>query len=144
MTIRPVWGSRVTLPFAAPGQYASHADAHGPAGHHTGIDFGGRIGTLNGRRIRALLPGKVVISEYNDTMGNWVGVYNAHHDLLLTYWHMSQRLVKVGDVVTFKQHLGRVGSTGNSTGPHLHLQANRGVAFNYSGHINPGPWVRTN
>ena len=134
----PVAPTRVSQPFADPGSYASRTDRHGRAGHHTGIDFGSAWPVPVDRRlVRSVLPGKVVISEYNSTMGNWVGVYNYEHDLLVTYWHLSERHVRVGQWVQPYRTLGRVGSTGNSSAPHLHVQVNRGEDFDYHGHINP-------
>lgn len=137
--MRPVWPARVSQPFAAAGSYASRDDEHGRAGHHTGVDFGAAWPLpLEGRVVRSVLPGIVVISDYNSTMGIWVGVYNREHDLLVTYWHLSERYPRVGVFVRAGDPLGRVGSTGNSSAPHLHVQVNRGSTFNYHGHINPG------
>ena len=134
----PVVPSRVSQPFGNPGRYASRADSHGRAGHHTGIDFGSAWPIpINGRLVRSVLPGEVVISEYNPTMGNWVGVYNHARDLLVTYWHLDVRYPKVGHWVQVFQPLGRVGNTGNSSAPHLHVQVNRGSSFDYHGHIDP-------
>ena len=135
----PVSPARISQPFADPGSYASRADRHGPAGHHTGVDFGSAWPIpIYLRKVRAVLGGEVVISEYNSTMGNWVGVYNHDHDVLITYWHMSSRRVKVGDWVQPFAVLGRVGNTGNSTAAHLHVQMNKGRSFDYHGHIHPG------
>lgn len=137
--MRPVLPSRVSQPFADSGSYASRTDTHGRAGHHTGTDFGSAWPIpIDKRLVRSVLSGEVVISEYNSTMGNWVGVYNHDHDLLVTYWHLSSRNVQVGDWVQAYHPLGRVGSTGNSSAPHLHVQVNRGSVFNYHGHIHPG------
>lgn len=136
--MRAVFPSRTSQRFANPGSYASDPDRHGPAGHHTGVDYGSAWPLpINKRRVRAILPGEVVISSYNSTMGNWVGVYNHELDLLVTYWHLSGRAVHVGDWVQVFQVLGRVGSTGNSTAPHLHMQVNSGRAFDYDGHVPP-------
>lgn len=136
--MRPVWPSRVSQPFADEGSYASRSDTHGPSGHHTGIDYGSAWPVpINGKRVRAVLPGEVVISEFNATMGHWVGVYNHEHELLVTYWHLSKRAVPVGRWVQVFAELGRVGSTGNSTAPHLHMQVNRGRTFDYHGHLPP-------
>lgn len=136
--MRPVVPSRVSQPFADPGDYASWSDGHGPAGHHTGVDFGSAWPIpINGRKVRAVLPGEVVISAFNAIMGHWVGVYNHEHNLLVTYWHLSERSVFPGNWVQVFQPVGRVGSTGNSTAPHLHVQVNRGRAFDYHGHIDP-------
>ena len=135
----PVLPSRISQGFATPGSYASDADVHGRAGHHSGVDFGSLWPIpISGRLVRAVLPGVVVISDYNSTMGNWVGVYNEEHDLLVTYWHMSKRIVPLGAHVQAYQPIGRVGSTGNSTAAHLHVQVNRGRSFDYDGHIHPG------
>jgi len=133
----PTVPSRVSQPFADPGSYASEEDVHGPAGHHTGIDFGSLWPIpINKRLVRAVLPGEVVINGFNSTMGNWVGVYNHEHDLLVTYWHLSVRFDLPRWVQVFAP-VGRVGTTGNSTAPHLHVQVNRGQDFDYHGHINP-------
>lgn len=141
--MRPVFPSRISQTFANPGSYASSADKHGPAGHHTGTDFGSAWPIpIDKRTVRTVIPGQVVISGYNTTMGNWVGVYSHDHDLLVTYWHMSSRCVSVGDWVQVFQPIGRVGSTGNSTAAHLHLQVNRGPYFDYSGHIDPNVALR--
>jgi murein DD-endopeptidase MepM/ murein hydrolase activator NlpD len=143
--MRPIRWSRVTNPFAAPGGYASRSDAHGPAGHHTGIDFGKHLTPLveiEGLPVRSCTPGTVVISEYNSTMGNWVGVYYANADVTLTYWHLDSRNGRyVGERVNRGDVIGFVGSTGNSTAPHLHVQANYGRGFDYHGHIDPSRWV---
>ena len=144
--MRPVRYARITQGFAVmPSgvKYASHADTHGPAGHHTGIDFGSLWPrAIDGMPVRSGTPGEVVISGYNSTMGNWVGVYFAKDDVTVTYWHMSRRAVSVGDHVKRGTVLGHVGTTGTSTAPHLHVQANRGRGFDYNGHIPPGRWCR--
>ena len=140
----PVAVSRVSQPFADPGAYASRSDKHGPAGHHTGLDFGARWPVpLAGRLVRSATAGEVVISEYNPTMGNWVGVYNHEEDVLTTYWHLAGRAVEVGDWVQVYARLGRVGNTGNSTAAHLHAQCNRGPTCDYPGHSNPWPSLNT-
>lgn len=146
MGYRPLRYCRITNPFAAPGDYASDRDSHGAAGHHTGIDFGKMLVPflveIEGRPIRSSTPGIVKISDYNDTMGNWVGVHYPLDNVLITYWHMKKRNVKVGEHVERGKVIGWVGSTGNSTAPHLHVQANHGLTFDYDKHIAPGRWVR--
>jgi murein DD-endopeptidase MepM/ murein hydrolase activator NlpD len=147
---RPLRWCRITNPFGAPGSYASKANKYGPAGHHTGVDYGKHLLPLvevDGKVVRAPFDGEVVISEYqrnhdgSSTMGNWVGLYNAKIDVTLTFWHMGARRVEVGESVKAGQVIGVVGSTGNSTAPHLHVQANRGRFFDYNGHIPPHPWL---
>jgi murein DD-endopeptidase MepM/ murein hydrolase activator NlpD len=141
--MRPVRWARLSQPFADPGSYASNRDRHGPAGHHTGIDYGSEWEKrrIEGLPVRAARRGRVVLSEYNGDMGNWVGVYYPRGNVCVTYWHLKGRAVKDGQRVKRWTVLGRVGSTGNSTAPHLHLQVNKGHAFHYHGHIRPPKWV---
>ena len=146
MGMRPIRWARISQPFANPGSYASRHDRHGNAGHHTGVDFGKMLIPflleIDGKPVRSSTFGEVVIGEYNDTMGNWVGVYYDFDDVTITYWHLSQRRVVVGDIVSQGQLIGFVGSTGNSTAPHLHVQVNPGRGFDYHEHINPRPWCQ--
>lgn len=141
--MRPVRWTDVSQPFGDPGAYASNRDRHGPAGHHTGIDYGSDWSRrpIAGSFVRAARRGVVVISAHNGDMGNWVGIYYRNGGILVTYWHLESRTVQVGQRVRRGTVLGRVGSSGNSTAPHLHLQANRGRSFNYDGHIRPPKWV---
>jgi murein DD-endopeptidase MepM/ murein hydrolase activator NlpD len=81
-----------------------------------------------------------VISEFDETMGNWVGIHDPEGDVTITYWHLSRRLVDAGDRVRKGQRIGIVGSTGNSTAPHLHVQVNRGRGFDYHAHVDPARW----
>lgn len=145
MGYRPVRFCRITNPFAAPGGYASRADDHGAPGHHTGIDFGKSLTPfvpIFRKQVRSSTPGRVVLSSYNATMGNWVGVYYGKDNVTITYWHLSERSVSFGELVERGTVLGRVGNTGNSSAPHLHVQANHGIGFDYHAHVNPGRWVR--
>ncbi|MBN9468167.1 MAG: M23 family metallopeptidase [Bosea sp.] len=88
----------------------------GPA-MHTGIDFRAETGSP----IRATAPGKVVTAEYSGGYGNMVEVEHAG-GISTRYAHMSAILVSVGQSVVPGTVVGRVGSTGRSTGPHLHYE----------------------
>ncbi len=137
--MRPVLPSRISQPFADEGDYASRDDAHGPAGHHTGIDYGslGPVPIFH-KVVRSIMNGEVVFSEHDpEIFGNGVGVSNHKNDLLVTYWHMEERHVSAGDWVLAWHDLGLVGNTGNSFGAHLHLQVNHGRTFDYHGHLDP-------
>lgn len=144
-TLPPIKQFRISNPFARAGSYASHADDHGPAGHHTGTDFAAAWPLpILGRRVLSCTPGWVVINGYNSTMGNWVGIWYAEDDVTITYWHLSRRRpLPLGSWVPRGKVLGTVGSTGNSTGPHCHIQVNHGCGFNYHAHTDPSPWVST-
>jgi murein DD-endopeptidase MepM/ murein hydrolase activator NlpD len=84
---------------------------------HEGVDFMAEIGTP----ILAAAGGIVVCSEKSTSYGNMVEIDHGN-GLSSRYAHMSKRLVKVGDVVLRGQEIGEVGSTGRSTGPHLHFE----------------------
>ncbi len=84
---------------------------------HRGIDFGAPMGTP----IVAAKAGQVQTADTLDGYGLTVIVQHGKTQQTL-YGHMSQIFVKPGDVVQKGQLLGLVGSTGNSTGPHLHFE----------------------
>lgn len=84
---------------------------------HTGVDFRAETGSS----IVATAPGKVVAAEYNGGYGNMVEVEHAN-GLSTRYAHMSAISVSVGQMVKAGSVVGRVGSTGRSTGPHLHYE----------------------
>lgn len=84
---------------------------------HTGLDFQAPVGTP----ILAAAGGVVVVSEFHPAYGNMVEV--DHGNALITrYAHASKLLVKKGDLVKRGQLIAEVGSTGRSTGPHLHFE----------------------
>ncbi len=94
-------------------------------GWHSGQDFFCRAIGGDGK-IHPIAPGKVTVSaDTNRAYGNHVIVQ--HEDGYLSlYAHMSKRLVNVGDVVSYDSILGIEGTTGNSTGVHLHLEIHKG------------------
>jgi murein DD-endopeptidase MepM/ murein hydrolase activator NlpD len=67
----------------------------------------------------------VIISQYGSSYGNYVVVSHGTGNTTL-YAHLSKRSVKVGDAVAQGDVLGVTGSTGNSTGPHLHFEITEG------------------
>ncbi len=84
---------------------------------HRGIDFGAPLGTP----IVAAKAGRVEVADFMDGYGLTVLLRHPKAQQTL-YGHLSQVFVKPGDVVKKGQLLGLVGSTGNSTGPHLHFE----------------------
>lgn len=84
---------------------------------HKGIDYAAVMGTPT----YAADGGKVTYAGWAESAGNLV-VIDHGNGLLTKYMHHSKVLVKVGDEVEKGQKIGEVGSTGNSTGPHLHFQ----------------------
>ncbi|MEY8386368.1 peptidoglycan DD-metalloendopeptidase family protein [Oscillospiraceae bacterium 38-13] len=86
--------------------------------NHKGTDIG-RVGYNSS--IYAAKAGQVIISEYSKSYGHYVVVYHGAGNTTL-YAHMSSRKVSVGQTVKQGDVLGISGSTGNSTGPHLHFE----------------------
>ncbi|MEV5987405.1 M23 family metallopeptidase [Streptomyces sp. NPDC052051] len=91
------------------------------SGHHTGLDFAAPTGTL----LKAIHTGTV-------TEAGWAGAYGYRTVLTLEdgtelwYCHQSSISVSVGQKVSTGDVIGRVGATGNVTGPHLHLEVHTG------------------
>jgi murein DD-endopeptidase MepM/ murein hydrolase activator NlpD len=84
---------------------------------HTGLDF--RAAT--GDPVRATANGKVVSSGWSGGYGRMVEIDHGN-GLSTRYGHLSEINVKVGDTIKIGQVIGAVGSTGRSTGPHLHYE----------------------
>ena len=88
----------------------------GRPGNHTGID----IPAAGGTPIHAAKSGVVTVSTKNGSYGNYVVV--SHSDGTSTYAHMSSRAATVGQTVSQGAVVGYVGTTGRSTGNHLHFE----------------------
>lgn len=86
--------------------------------NHKGTDIG-RVGYNSS--VYAAKGGQVIISEYSSSYGHYVVVYHGPGNSTL-YAHMSSRKVSVGQQVKQGDVLGVTGSTGHSTGPHLHFE----------------------
>lgn len=87
---------------------------------HYGVDLAASEGTP----VRAPMQGRVVSSEYREGYGNVV-VLDHGQGLSTLYAHNRENLVKEGDRVIQGAPLARVGSTGRSTGPHLHFEVRK-------------------
>ena len=96
---------------------------------HAGIDIGASYGT----KIYAAASGTVILAGWNGGYGNCVMV-NHGNGYTTLYGHMSSIAAYSGQTVSQGQVLGYVGSTGNSTGPHLHFEVR---ASSTGGSINP-------
>ena len=98
---------------------------------HTGLD----IATSTGTPIAAAASGTVTFSGYKGSYGNMLVI--SHGNGVQTYYgHCSKLYVSAGTQVSQGQTIGAVGSTGNSTGPHLHLEIRvNGVAYNPQNYV---------
>ena len=95
--------------------------------NHKGVDIG-RVGYTTD--IHAAKAGTVIISQYSTSYGNYVVVSHGSGNTTL-YAHMSSRSVSAGQKVAQGDKLGVTGSTGHSTGPHLHFEiSENGVRIN--------------
>lgn len=102
-------------------------------GMHTGID----LKTEDGSEIVAFMDGKVIFSSYKGSYGNLV-IIESKNGLQTYYAHCSELLVKEGDTVKAGDKIAKVGSTGNSTGPHLHFE----IRNNNNITIDPEPYLK--
>jgi murein DD-endopeptidase MepM/ murein hydrolase activator NlpD len=90
---------------------------NGRSALHTGLDFPADPGTA----ILSAAGGVVVTQEYHAAYGNMVEVDHGNN-LVSRYAHASKVMVKKGDLVKRGQKIAEVGTTGRSTGPHLHFE----------------------
>jgi murein DD-endopeptidase MepM/ murein hydrolase activator NlpD len=101
---------------------------------HEGVDFAAESGTP----INAAASGKVIYAETHPAYGKTVDIDHGN-GLVTRYAHSSELLVTDGDLVVRGQRIARVGSTGRSTGPHLHFEVRlNGVPQ------NPGRFLAVN
>ena len=89
----------------------------GASTNHKGMDFAAPAGTP----IYAAASGTVTSASYSDNAGNMI-VINHGNGLQTYYMHCNSMYVRAGQTVSKGQNIGAVGSTGNSSGPHLHFQ----------------------
>ncbi|MGN1297085.1 MAG: murein hydrolase activator EnvC family protein [Clostridia bacterium] len=104
--------------------------------YHGAVDFGSA--GINGQPVYAVAGGEVIVSErLSGSYGNYIIIM--HDNGVFTLYAHGQdgsRTVSAGQRVTQGQQIMRVGSTGNSTGPHLHFEV-RTYPGNYSNRVNP-------
>ncbi len=89
----------------------------GQKSYHEGIDFPAPTGTP----ILAAASGKVINAEWHGDYGRMVDIDHGN-GLVSRYAHASSINVREGDLVVRGQQIGQVGTTGRSTGPHLHFE----------------------
>lgn len=102
------------------------------AGYHTGTDIAAPTGTP----IFSPVSGKVVLAKRYGAYGNAVIVDDANSDRRMLFGHMSSIGTREGATVHRGSGLGRVGSTGNSSGPHLHFEV-RHPPWRYGDDVSP-------
>ena len=106
---------------------------NGSGAMHSGLDFRGPYGSP----IHAASAGRVVFSGWKGGYGKVVEIDHGS-GMITRYAHMSRRQARVGDRVEAGDEIGAIGSTGRSTGPHLHFE----VRINGRA-VNPRPFLET-
>ncbi|MEV5161664.1 peptidoglycan DD-metalloendopeptidase family protein [Streptomyces sp. NPDC053728] len=125
----PVENPNVTTQYRASG-------ASWSSGYHTGSDFQAASGTS----VRSIGPGTVVSAGSGGAYGNEIVIQ--HSDGMYSqYAHLSSLEVSAGQTVTGGQQIGLSGSTGNSTGPHLHFEVRTGPS--YGSDVDPIAYLRS-
>ncbi|MFI6105395.1 peptidoglycan DD-metalloendopeptidase family protein [Streptomyces sp. NPDC051310] len=118
----------ITTPYRASGSMWS-------SGYHTGVDFAASSGST----VKAVGPGSVVSAGWSGAYGNEVVI--KHDDGSYSqYAHLSSLSVSAGQSVSGGQQIGLSGSTGNSTGPHLHFEIR--TSPSYGSDIDPIAYLR--
>lgn len=106
----------------------------GRTAFHEGLDFSAPSGTP----IVAAAGGVVVAAEYHTEFGNMLEIDHGG-DMITRYAHASKLFAKVGDIVKRGQHVANIGSTGRSTGSHLHFEVRiKGIPQNPHKFLNAG------
>jgi murein DD-endopeptidase MepM/ murein hydrolase activator NlpD len=150
------WTQPVKAPVVAPWGEFRAGQGNSQSHRHAGVDLGAKRGTP----IRAAASGRVMVSKCNapawhgcDQDGfpglggcGWYVAVLHEGNVQTQYCHMGhQPLVKVGDEVTVGQILGYVGSSGNSSGPHLHFEVHlhspRAGGNSFANSVNPVPFM---
>ena len=87
--------------------------------YHTGVD----IAAVEGTKIKSATDGKVIMASSSGDYGNHYQIQTK--DIVIVYAHCKKLYLKEGDSVKQGQEIAEVGTTGNSTGPHLHFEIRR-------------------
>ncbi|MGC5049952.1 M23 family metallopeptidase [Micromonospora sp. DT48] len=136
-TAKPKKSTKPTTSWVIPMAGATITSCYGPRWGtlHAGIDFAMPAGTP----VRAAFRGTVTkAGDVGDGYG--ISVVVDHGNGYLTHYaHLSTARVSVGETVSTGQTIGLEGSTGDSTGPHLHFEVHQGQMWNQ---IDPAPFLR--
>ncbi|WP_280257230.1 peptidoglycan DD-metalloendopeptidase family protein [Nocardia abscessus] len=132
---------RRTLPMAT-GTFTVSDTFGSRGGAHRGVD----LAAADGTPIFSVSDGRVVAAGPASGFGNWIVVDSVDtngRSYSAVYGHMwdSGVFVRPGDTVTAGQHIGAVGSAGESSGPHLHFEIVPGGRFTGGRQIDPLPWL---
>ncbi len=126
-------GGYDAVPWPITSKYSSMSKIR--SGYHTGTDFGAPAGTPVG----AAIGGEIVQTSWGGAWGNHI-IVRGDNGLYYLYAHLSRKAVEGGRVNT-GQTIGYVGSTGNSTGPHLHFEVQKTAHWSRGNELDPAAYV---
>jgi murein DD-endopeptidase MepM/ murein hydrolase activator NlpD len=119
-------------------EFHCYTDQYGP---HAGID----LSNSQSVPILAAASGTVTVSGVHTAYGEYISIKHTINgqDYVTKYAHLAagSRRVKVGDIVASGQQIGMMGSTGNSTGPHLHFEIHKGQDQFQASAQNPRDYI---
>ncbi len=135
----PEEGSTVPVLIPLPESKARITSTFGPRNHpvlnrkrmHNGIDFGSGMNA----NVYSAADGRVKLAQYSNSFGNWI-IVEHENGYTSVYAHLNSFKAKKGDVVKKGDLIGLTGSTGRSTGPHLHYEVRlNGTPVNPEGYL---------
>jgi len=121
----PIKDGKITCPYKKVGKMWSK-------GYHSGCDFAVKTGT----EVLAVADGTVANANWGKSYGTQI-VEDLGDGTFFIYAHLSKSLVKPGDKVSKGQVIGKSGNTGNSSGPHLHVELRNGPRWSTSKDLDP-------
>ena len=139
----PEEGRMVPVLLPLPESKARITSAFGPRNHpvlnrqrmHNGIDFGSGMNA----EVYSAADGRVKLAQYSNSFGNWIIIEHSN-GYTSVYAHLNSFNVKKGDMVSKGDLIGLTGSTGRSTGPHLHYEVRlNGTPVNPEGYLTEIP-----
>jgi murein DD-endopeptidase MepM/ murein hydrolase activator NlpD len=130
---KPAWVSPVDKPYEFTGTYNQGGARW--AAKHSGQDFAAPTGTP----VKAVNSGTVVEAGWGGAYGNNIVIKHSNGKYT-QYGHLSKMDVSVGQTVGTDKEIGKIGSTGNSSGPHLHFEV-RTTPY-YGSAVNPIDYLK--
>jgi murein DD-endopeptidase MepM/ murein hydrolase activator NlpD len=126
----PIAGKTPSTPYKKLGKWWSK-------GYHTGVDYAVPEGT----DVLAVADGKIEAANWGKSYGTQL-VQKLDGGYFI-YAHLSKTLVKAGDKVKAGQVIGKSGNTGNSTGPHLHVELRDNIRWSAGKDLDPHALIGT-
>jgi murein DD-endopeptidase MepM/ murein hydrolase activator NlpD len=128
--VSPIKGKTPSTPYKKLGKWWSK-------GYHTGVDYAVPVGT----DVLAVADGKIENASWGNSYGTQL-VQSCEGGYFI-YAHLSSTLVKPGDKVKAGQVIAKSGNTGNSTGPHLHVELRNNIRWSAGTDLDPAKLIGT-